>query len=195
MKLKPGERQPLTTAQVFLALYGGIECGRLYYEAFVSWHKNYGYTLVHYDKCYMFLYRGSSFIKMCFHVDDGMVASKGKALWGQYLKDVSERFKMKIGKLEDRKVFLGNNFHLDRKRGFCYIEQSTLVTKMLTKFDLMDCSPNVRSPIIWPLPTEADCPQHREEEQEALSYDMESAMGFFSLQMEYTQKSVAASSV
>ena len=50
---------------------------------------------------------------------------------------------------------------------------------MLTKFGFMDCNPNVRSPIIWPLPTEADCPQNREEEQEALSYDMESAIGFF----------------
>ena len=30
VKLKPGERQPFTAAQLFLALYGGIECGRLY---------------------------------------------------------------------------------------------------------------------------------------------------------------------
>ena len=184
VKLAPGEKPPLTSARLLLALYGGIDCGRLYYDAFMRWHVEYGFQTIHYDKCYIYLIKGDSFIKMCFHVDDGMVAHKGKELWQQYLKDVQKRFKMVLGRLEDRKKFLGNNFHLDRERGVCYIEQSTLIDKMLDKFDLTDCNPNVKAPISWPLPTEDDCPQNREEEIEAGKYDMESAIGFFNFLVE-----------
>ena len=177
-KMKMGEQIPTSVMRLLLALYGGKECSRLFWEEFRQWHINYGFKISHYEKCYLYLARKDEFIKIAFHVDDGMVAQKGKKLWERYLNDIRKRFTMKFEDLEKRTKFLGNNFHLNRERNYCLIEQSPSIEKMLQKFEMQDCNENVRSPFPTEWPTDKDLPQTKEEIQEAKRYDMRSAVGF-----------------
>ena len=140
------------------------------------WHIEYGFEITHYEKCYLYLEEGDSFIKIAFHVDDGMVAQRGDAMWQKYLSAISKRFSMKFEELEKRTKFLGNNFHLDRKSNCCLIEQSPSIDKMLRKFGLEDCMVDLRSPFPSSWPTEKDLPKTAEEKQESKSCDMRSAI-------------------
>jgi hypothetical protein len=185
-ELKPGELAPKTAIPVLLALYGSVESGRLFFKGWVEWHLEYGFNTIHYDKCYLVLNDDKGhFIKMSYHVDDGLVAHKGAKMWRRYRAAISQRFVMKYQSLEDKKKFLGMRFHLDRKRGLVHIEQSALIMKMLMQFDMQDCSTAVQSPFLDKMPTKADIP---EDEGELLdmqkSYDMYAAIGYLNyLQM------------
>ena len=177
-KLKVGEHPPTTVLKLLLALYGGKECSRLFWEEFRRWHLEYGFKSSHYEKCYLYLIRGEQFIKIAFHVDDGMVAQRGDALWKQYIKDIAKRFSMIFEDLEKRTKFLGNNFHLNREQNYCLIEQSPSIDKMLQKFEMTDCNDDVKSPFPSRWPTDADLPKTKEEIDESKKFDMRSAVGF-----------------
>lgn len=177
-KLKLGEMAPEDVLRLLLALYGGKECSRLFWEEFRQWHINYGFLTSHYEKCFLYLVKGEEFIKIAFHVDDGMVAQKGEKLWKEYLAAISKRFTMKFEDLEKRTKFLGNNFHLNRNRNYCLIEQSPSIDKMLQKFEMTDCNDDVRSPFSGELPTDKDLPATDEEIAESRKFDMRSAVGF-----------------
>ncbi len=81
----------------------------------------------------------ASFIKMSYHVDDGLSAHKAVKLWLRYRAAVSRRFSMKYVYLEDKKMFLEMRFHLDLLRELCHIEQSALDMWMLMHFNMQDC--------------------------------------------------------
>ncbi len=106
-------------------------------------------SLPYYDKCYLVLNDDKgNFIKMSYHVDDGLVAHKGAKMWRRYRAAIGQRFVMKCQSLEDKKKFLCMRFHLDRKRGLVHIEQSALIMKMLMQFGMQDCSTAVQSPFL-----------------------------------------------
>ena len=179
-ELKPHEKTPTTVVPVYLALYGSVESGKLFFKGWVEWHKLYGFQTIHYDKCYLVLSdKTGNFIKMSYHVDDGLVAHKGEKMWTRYRAAVSLRFRMKYVSLEEKKKFLGMRFHLDRKRGLCHIEQSALIMKMLMHFNMQECNTSLLSPFLNPMPTKADIPTSVEE-QEAMqkSFDMYGAIGY-----------------
>ena len=83
--LQPGERPPRTALRLRRALYGGMECGRLFFEALREWHVAQGFVQVHQDKCLYLLWKGTKYIKIVFHVDDGACACNCKPLWAWYL--------------------------------------------------------------------------------------------------------------
>ena len=51
---KKGE-QPDTVLPLLRALYGGMECGRLFYDDFLAYHVNLGFVTTHLDQCYLSL--------------------------------------------------------------------------------------------------------------------------------------------
>ena len=117
--------------------------------------------------------------KMSYHVDDGLVAHKGSKMWQRYKDAVSSRFHMKYVSLEEKKKFLGMRFHLDRNRGVCHIEQSALIMKMLMHFNMQTCDTSVLSPFLNPMPTQADIPKEKEDQENMQkSFDMYGAIGY-----------------
>ena len=100
--LRLGEKQPDTGVPVELAPYGSIESGKLFFKGWVTWHVKYCFRTIHYDKCYLCLEDSKgNFIKMSYHVDDGLIAHKGKDMWRRYKTAVSARFLMKYQSLEE----------------------------------------------------------------------------------------------
>ncbi len=139
----------------------------------------YGFKTIHYDKCYLILEDSkSNFIKMSYHVDDGLIAHIGKEMWRKYPAAVSARFLMKYQYLEDKKKLLEMRFYLDRKRGLVHMEQSALIMKMLIHFNMQDCDV-IQSPFLVPMPTRADIPVNNDVLESMLkSFDMYGAIGF-----------------
>ena len=115
---------------------------------------------------------------MSYHVDNGLIAHKGKEMWRKYRAAVSARFLMKYQSFEDKEKFLGMRFHLDRKRGLVHMEQSALIMKMLMHFNMQDYDV-VQSPFLVPMPTKADIPVDNDDLEAMLkSFDMYGAIGF-----------------
>ena len=130
--------------RVLRALYGGIDSGRIYYEHWMDFHLKLGFQPIHHDKCYMHLRRpNGSFIRFCFHVDDGAYASKDKDLWQWYLKKLSAAFDYTTGPLE---WCLGIRFHIDYANGSIFMEQSAKVDQALRNMSLDDKLKSVETP-------------------------------------------------
>ena len=103
-KLKRGEKHdPNEGLPLLKALYGGMECGRIFWEGWVDWHLADGFQIVHEERC--FLHKRSSegwWIKLCFHVDDNTIAMLGNAfyVYAEYLQRLQKRFDVTEGPLE-----------------------------------------------------------------------------------------------
>ena len=94
-RLERGERQPRVSLKVSKALYGGMECGRIFWEAWVDWHLLDGFQIIQAERC--FLHKRSkdgSFIKLGYHVDDNLIVGVGWAFYQEYLARLKTKFKL-----------------------------------------------------------------------------------------------------
>jgi hypothetical protein len=47
-----------------------MECGRIFWEAWVDWHISHGFQIIHEERCYLQIRDGNgNYIKLCYHVD------------------------------------------------------------------------------------------------------------------------------
>ena len=173
-ELEPGETTAGTCVPLIKALYGGMECGRIFWEAFVQWHLADGFQLIHEDRCYLEK-RDSlsgSWIKLCFHVDDNMIATKGKQFYADYLKRLTSKFDVAEAALTSH---LGTNYHFSEDNTKVLIEQTCQVEKMLKEFGFENCSTaNAETAVAAGAiqPNAADC-----EDTDVEPFDMESFVG------------------
>jgi hypothetical protein len=159
-RLRPGEQAPNTVMRLLRALYGGMECGRLFWEKFTYWHLAYGFEPIHHDKCYLMLKREDGFVRICYHVDDGAIAQKGSTLFKQYKDDLGKAFTYTLGSLEK---YVGIRIRIDRKMSIVTFDQAEQIDKMLKDMDWdgkrisagFHCSP---VPDSGRMPTMADVP-------------------------------------
>lgn len=171
-RLKPGEKQPTGKALPLIkALYGGMECGRIFYEAFLGWHLEYGFQMIHEDRCYLHLRSedGESWIKFVFHVDDNAIVYKGEEFYAKYLKDLQTKFDVKE---EELKQHLGVNYHIDYEANTVRIEQTSQIDKVLESFGMEKCTGVKHPTMSGRQPSEEDC-----EEPSDIDFDMESFLG------------------
>jgi hypothetical protein len=85
-RLKPGEKAPPDMAlPLHKALYGGMECGRIFWEAWVGWHLSNGFQIIHEERCYLSKRDDKgNFIKLGFHVDDNVVIALGLGYYQEF---------------------------------------------------------------------------------------------------------------
>ncbi len=108
-RLNKGEKQPRNSLKVNKALYGGMECGRIFWEAWVEWHLNDDFQIIHAERCY--LHKRSddrSFIKLGYHVDDNLVVGVGQEFYQAYLVRLKSKFDYKEEPLHEH---LGVTYH------------------------------------------------------------------------------------
>ena len=157
--LAPGEKHPDTVMRLIRALYGGMECGRLFWNAFTDWHiKEMGFTQVHQDQCYLQKeLPDGSFIKFVFHVDDAAIAQKGDAMWTWYQDKLRKRFAYTLGPL---RKYLSLDIELDYDKQTVKISQRGQVQRLLAAVGMREESrtrasavPDARTP------TEEDVPK------------------------------------
>ena len=172
-KLKKGEKHdPNEGLPLQKALYGGMECGRIFWEGWVDWHLADGFQIIHEERCFLHKRSGDGWwIKLCFHVDDNTIAMLGNAFYAEYLQRLQKRFDVTEGPLGEN---LGMVYAFDREAGTCDITQSQQTLKMLKQFGYEQCNSNSA---LAPCPTgsppcEKDCEEPYEE-----AWDMEGFVG------------------
>ena len=184
-------RKLRSAMRLFLALYGGAECGRLFYDEFVKHHVGLGFHATHLDKCLLILFGpGNTFIKIVFHVDDGIICYRGRNLLQSYLQQVKKRFIMKYGPI---KRFLGTNFEFSEDGTEIIMNQKEQIEKMLREFDEDEKNTTVPSPVLsGPLPTARDIPLSEERRAECRSeFDMYGAIGHMNWLQQCTRPDIS----
>jgi len=175
--LAKGERAPLTAMKLRRALYGGMECGRLFFDKYVQVHVDMGFTQTHYERCLLILLKDNGdFIKIVFHVDDGLVAWKGANLWAWYQAEFGKAFKFT---LKDFTRFLGVDVKVDYNAQTVELNLEKQIVKFLRAFDLEDCNGSSYGPMPsnYQIPTAADIPEDPQElESITSSFDMQSCV-------------------
>lgn len=152
-RLRKGEAAPTTALPLFRALYGGRECGRLFYEKFVGFHKSFGFKCTLHDRCLLTLVHSTGdFIKIVFHVDDSLVAYKGDNLWAQYLDAFGSVFQYT---LKPFTTFLGIHAAVDYDLQIVRLSLDLQITKLLRQFGMDDCNP-----VSTPMPPSGTLPSH-----------------------------------
>ena len=169
-RLLPGEKQSKKCALVIKALYGGMDCGRVFWESWVDWHIADGFQLIHEERCFLH-FRDSlgNFIKLCYHVDDNLIIARGDIFYQAYLARLALKFDYTEGILDSH---LGVAYHFDHVKGEVHIEQSAQTRKMLKEFSFEDCKPAMAPTMTGPPPCAADC-----DEPYDGKWDMEAFIG------------------
>jgi len=177
-KLGPGQKAPKTAMELLRALYGGMECGRLFFEKYVKLHKDMGFTSTHYEQCLLILHRDDGdFIKIVFHVDDGLIVHKGEELWAWYQAEFAKTFQFTC---KEFTRFLGVDVRVDYANQTVELTLEKQIVKFLRSFDMEDCNGSSYGPMPsnYQLPTAADIPEDPVELAEITStFDMQSCVG------------------
>ena len=172
-----GEPPPKTTMPLLRALYGGMECGRLFYDDYVKWHVEHGFLTCQTEKCYIFLVKDDGrFIKILFHVDDSSIVYRGEDLYTWYKTELRKRYSFVEGPLTK---LLGWEVDVNTDTGVIQIRVTHHIQKMLREFGMASCKAE-RSPTpSGQMPSEKDVPSDTAE-QKALTreFDMYSAVGY-----------------
>ena len=174
-RLRHGERAPPDLCQpVLKALYGGMECGRIFWEAWVSWHMDDGFQIIHEERCYLCKrdYKGN-FIKLAYHVDDNLVVACGAGYYEAYLSRLQTKFDIEEGPLEDH---LGVLYSIDMEHKVCTMSQEAQVIKLLKLFGMENCKPVATPSMAGPPPSAIDCEEECVEPDE-VQWDMQSFVG------------------
>ena len=150
--LSPGEKaDPMWCLPLVKALYGGMECGRIFWEAWVDWHLVDGFQIIHEERCYLCKRddKSDSFIKLVYHVDDNLVVAKGDAYYRAYMHRVTQKFDVEEGPLKEH---LGVFYTFNETERSLEMGQSAQVGKMLHQFGMENCKPTDAPTMPGPVP-------------------------------------------
>ena len=154
--LTAGEKaDPTWCLPLVKALYGGMECGRIFWEAWVDWHLEHGFQIIHEERCYLTKRHPSdgSYIKLVYHVDDNLVVARGEEYYQQYLAQVTKKFDVDEGPLVEH---LGVYYNFDRAQRTITMSQRVQVEKVLKQFGMENCKSENAPCRSEPLPTAED---------------------------------------
>ncbi len=155
------------------ALYGGADSGRCYYDDYLQWHLDLGFTQIPHEPCYLkYECKNGTFIVICFYVDDAAYARKGDSLWAWYLEKLGDKYKYKLGPLDH---FLGLRIRR-MVNGDFHIDLESQVDRMLRTFELQDASYS-KHPVHSNRPTSNDIPTLDEDIKAANRFPMMAAVG------------------
>jgi len=169
-RLRKGEKAPRLCLPLIKALYGGMECGRIFWEAWVDWHLSQGFQIIHEERCYLCRRSSNgSYIKLGYHVDDNMVIALGAEYYADYLTSLNVKFDVEEGPLREH---LGVLYDLDLENGICRMSQPSQALKVLKLFGMEHCKPHDTPCADGPLPCAMDAEEQYEEE-----FDMQEFVG------------------
>ena len=170
-RLRPGEKQiPGWALPLIKALYGGMECGRIFWEAWVDWHLAHGFQIIHEERCYLYKYSpDGSFIKLGYHVDDSTTVVLGDEFYAAYKKELNKKFTVTEEPLEEN---LGVHYAFDWEKRTVRLTQATQTRKFLQIYGMENCKAEKAPMPTGPEPCAADCEEPPTEE-----WDMECFVG------------------
>jgi hypothetical protein len=116
------------------ALYGVVDSGRTFYEEWLDYHLALGFQPIHHDKCYLLKFiDANNWIRICFHVDDNIIAQTGEPLWLWYHNELKRKY---VCKCDPLTYCMGIEFAIDYDTGILTMTQTAQIEKMLRELDL-----------------------------------------------------------
>ena len=140
----PGPRVPNAVHVLNFNLYGGDDAPLVYQQDMFGKHKKMGFNGIMQDHCYMELIRGNEFIKFVVHVDDFLIAQKGKTLWDWYCIELKKHYQYTLAPLS---YYVGMRFTRDPATGRYAIDQEAQIDKMCRAFGIDEHARNAKTPI------------------------------------------------
>ena len=93
------------------------------------------------DQCIHLKVSGSKFYFLILYVDDILLATNDKGLLHEVKQFLSKNFDM--NDMGETSYVIGIKIHRDRFQGILSLSQETYINKVLKRFQMKDCSPNV----------------------------------------------------
>lgn len=188
----PGKRVPDPVYVLDFNLYGGDDAPLVYQSDMIGKHKKMGFQTISTEHCYLQISRGTDFIKMTFHVDDFLIAHRGRALWEWYMNELSKLYKYTVSPLTH---YLGMRFHR-REDGTFVIDQEAQINKMCRAFNIETSNGNFpTSPILSfhesERPKNTDSPATAQDKAAASKIPYREAVGHLNYLVQTTHFEVA----
>ena len=168
------QAQPNSVHLCDRALYGGKDSGRCFFDEWTDFHKDNSFVGTHYDQCFYQISKGDSFIKLCFHVDDILVAYKGQALFDWYQQQLAGSYQITCGPL---KHYIGIKIDRDPKTGAFTLSQGAQIKRLLKLFKLDKLEKLPKTPVGDITPTEEHTPVSEPDKLQAKAYPYMQAVG------------------
>lgn len=157
------------------SIYGLKQASRQWYIKFHEVITSFGFEENIMDEC---IYQKVSGSRICFlvlYVDDILLATNDKGLLYEVKQFLSKNFDMKD--MGEASYVIGIKIHRDRSRGILGLSQETYINKILDRFRMKDCSPNV-APIVKGDTFSLDqCPKNELEREQMKNIPYASVVG------------------
>ncbi|BFG26329.1 hypothetical protein CerSpe_126030 [Prunus speciosa] len=172
------------------SLYGLKQSPRQWNKCFDSFMMKIGYRRCESDCCvYTHAFKDGNFILLLLYVDDMLIACKDMSKIQELKTLLGREFDMKD--LGSTQKILGMEIRRDRNEGKLWLSQSKYISKVLEKFNMMDCKP-VSTPLEEHFKLSAqDCPSTDEEKEDMSKVPYASLVGCLMYAMVCTRPDLA----
>lgn len=140
----PDQTKPNHVMILDRSLYGTCQAHREFNHDLDAKLKTMGFSIFPVDNSLYTLRRGSSFLNVPMHVDDGKVFSNDKSLIEQFRTDLKKHYNFRWN--ETPSLHLGVHITRDRPNRTISLDQSHYIDGMLERFGMSDCN-GVKTPL------------------------------------------------
>lgn len=148
------------------SLYGLKQASRCWNRKFKHFIQTFGFVECKSDPCVFVSYRDKKLIILAIHVDDGLVVADDQQCISLVIKHLQDHFEVKS---MDVGCFLGVQIERE-ENGSIFIHQSAYIKKVLSKFEMSDCSSVV-------MPSDPNQQIHKFEDSQKSSYPYRELVG------------------
>ena len=141
---KPKGREHLV-CKLQKSIYGLKQASRQWYLKFDEIMKKQGFIKNQVDQCTYLKMSGSNFAILVLYVDDILLASDSLDLLHESKRLLSQNFDMKD--LGEASYVIGIEIHRDRTNGILGLSQKAYIDRVLTRYNMQQCSPSV-APVV-----------------------------------------------
>ncbi|KAF5788317.1 putative RNA-directed DNA polymerase [Helianthus annuus] len=127
------------------SIYGLKQASRQWYLKFDEIMKKQGFIKNQVDQCTYLKMSGSNFAILVLYVDDILLASNSLDLLHESKRLLSQNFDMKD--LGEASYVIGIEIHRDRTNGILGLSQKAYIDRVLTRYNMQQCSPSV-APVV-----------------------------------------------
>jgi hypothetical protein len=116
------------------ALYGLKQSARIWFYTLKPKLLKLGFKSLNSEAC-LFINNNTKVI-ICLYVDDLAILAPNKIIFNDFIKSISQDFKIKnLGVIRD---YLGIDINFNINKGFIKLSQATYINKILNKYNLQD---------------------------------------------------------
>jgi len=156
------------------SLYGLKQAPRCWNTKFVAFLKFFGFKQLETDRCVLRAEIKGELVFLALYVDDGLILCKRREVLNEILAELDKQFKITSRSAD---CFVGLQIKRSVERKETFVSQCSYITKMLHKFNMLNCKP-IDTPADSSLVLSTrHCPENDTEKQEMEEIPYREAVG------------------